>query len=66
MIKARPKGELLELEPIVRTLTYPKRWPEKNWTLAFQGNVHSLSEEDYQILAGAVRQNASNASSDIK
>jgi hypothetical protein len=53
-IKARPKGEYLELEPIVRTLEYPKRWPEANWTLAFQGNVHVLSDDDAGILEKAL------------
>jgi len=54
IIKARSKDNYLELEPIFRTLEYPKRWPEKNWTLAFQGNVHIFSDEDAKILEDAL------------
>lgn len=54
IIKARPKDGYLALEPIFRTLTYPKRWPEANWTLAFQGNVHVFSDEDAKILEDAL------------
>jgi hypothetical protein len=54
ILKARPKDKYLELEPIFRTLEYPKRWPEKNWTLAFQGNVHMFSDEDAKILEDAL------------
>lgn len=54
LIKARPAGDYLPLEDIVPTLEYPKRWPAKNWTLAFQGNVHVFSDEDYEKIVGAL------------
>ena len=44
------------VEPLVDALEYPRRWPRENWTLAFQGNVHKLSERDHALLAGAVRE----------
>ncbi len=47
IIKARPPGEYLALDDLVPTLEYPKRWPAKNWTLAFQGNVHVFNDDDY-------------------
>ena len=47
IIKARPTGDYLALDDLVPTLEYPKRWPAKNWTLAFQGNVHVFSDEDF-------------------
>ena len=47
IVKARPAGEYLALDNLVPTLEYPKRWPAKNWTLAFQGNVHVFSDEDF-------------------
>lgn len=31
-------------------LEYLKKWPEKNWTLGFQGNVHQWPEHDYQLV----------------
>ena len=47
IVKARLAGEYLALDDLVPTLEYPKRWPAKNWTLAFQGNVHVFSDEDF-------------------
>jgi hypothetical protein len=43
-------------EPIAKLMEYTKRWPEKNWTLAFQGNVHQISEADYKIIRDAIDQ----------
>ena len=54
IIKARPPGEYLELEELVPSLEYPKRWPAKNWTLAFQGNVHVFSDEDFDKIVSAL------------
>jgi len=31
-------------------LSYFKKWPEKHWRLAFQGNVHILPDQDHAIL----------------
>ena len=53
---ARPPGDYLPMEDIVHTLLYPKRWPPQHWTLAFQGNVHVLSDGDYGLIADALRQ----------
>jgi hypothetical protein len=39
-------------------MTYTKRWPAENWTLAFQGNVHELSDEDAELVEAAVRRAA--------
>lgn len=55
IVYARDKGLYLPMETIVHTLTYPKRWPPQHWTLAFQGNVHVLSDEDYDIIYDALR-----------
>ncbi len=33
---------------------YAAKWPEKNWTLAFQGNVHEIGEGDYQLIRTAI------------
>lgn len=51
---ARPKGEYLPMESIVHALEYPKRWPPEHWTLAFQGNVHVLSDADFELIAEAL------------
>ncbi len=52
MVSARPAGDYLPLTPLILALEYPKRWPAANWTLAFQGNVHVLSDADFDIIAG--------------
>lgn len=48
----------IDAEPVARQMTHAKKWPEKNWTLAFQGNVHNVPAEDYELirelLAGAI------------
>ena len=41
-------------EPIARLMAYVAKWPEANWTLAFQGNVHEIGETDYQLIRDAV------------
>lgn len=35
-------------------LKYLKKWPAKYWKLGFQGNVHEIPEEDYEILKGGL------------
>ena len=52
IVKARPAGEYLPLDGLVHSLEYPKRWPAANWTLAFQGNVHVLNDDDFDKIAG--------------
>ena len=56
LVYARPAGDYLPLDSIVHALTYPKRWPPEHWTLAFQGNVHVLSDADYDLIAEALRE----------
>lgn len=41
-------------------LQYLKKWPEKNWTLGFQGNVHLWPEADFQLVKGLFEQQPSN------
>lgn len=50
----RAKDEYVSMADLVLTLEYPKRWPAEHWTLAFQGNVHVLSDADYEIIAEAL------------
>jgi hypothetical protein len=48
--KARPKGGYLKVEDFLDQYEYARRWPVKNWTLAFQGNVHRLGDADYKLI----------------
>ena len=55
-VLARPKGEYVPVESFIHELTYAKRWPAEHWTLAFQGNVHTLDESDYQLIHNALQE----------
>lgn len=50
LIKARDMDDYLPVQSFIEQYDYAKRWPVKNWTLAFQGNVHRLSEADYELI----------------
>lgn len=52
--QARDEGNYLPVEDFLASYEYAKRWPVANWTLAFQGNVHRLSEADYQLIHGLI------------
>jgi hypothetical protein len=51
-------GDFVHAEPLAREMAYTKRWPAENWTLAFQGNVHELSDADADLIERAVRRAA--------
>ena len=51
----RDVGDYVPMLDLVPSLEYPKRWPAEHWTLAFQGNVHVLSDEDFEIIEHAVK-----------
>lgn len=53
-----PDADFVAAEGIARRMTYTKKWPEKNWTLAFQGNVHEIDEDDFQIIRDAIAAHA--------
>lgn len=50
LIEARAEGQYLPVADFIDQYDYAKRWPAANWTLAFQGNVHRLSEQDYLLV----------------
>jgi hypothetical protein len=41
-------------EGIARRMRYASKWPAANWTLAFQGNVHEIGEDDFALIRDAV------------
>lgn len=49
------EDDWIDAEPVARQMTYAKKWPAKNWTLAFQGNVHNVPEEDYELIHGLLK-----------
>ena len=47
-------GTYVDAKAIVPHLEYVKRWPPQHWHLAFQGNVHLFSEEDFSFVEGEI------------
>ena len=39
-------------------MVYATKWPAENWTLAFQGNVHEIGNDDYELIRRAVATSA--------
>jgi hypothetical protein len=56
-----PAGQFVPAVTLLERLEYPRRWPREHWHLAFQGNVHSLSPEDFQTIEEALRAAAGSA-----
>jgi EVE domain-containing protein len=57
-----PEGEYVAAEPIARKMSYVAKWPAANWTLAFQGNVHEIGDDDFNLIRDAIAAHASAAS----
>jgi hypothetical protein len=47
-------GDFVDAEPLARQLAHVRKWPPDHWTLAFQGQVHQIPEEDYVLIRTAV------------
>jgi hypothetical protein len=48
------EGSWVDAEPIARQMEYARKWPAENWTLAFQGNVHSIGASDFGLIQQAI------------
>ena len=42
-----PSSEFVKAFDLLPALEWVKKWPIANWQLAFQGNVHMLSDQDF-------------------
>ncbi len=51
---ALAKDDFVPAEGIARKMAYASKWPAEHWTLAFQGNVHLIPEEDYRLIREAI------------
>ena len=47
--------KFLDAREIGPRLEYVKRWPPERWNLAFQGNLHILPKNDFELLEGEIR-----------
>jgi hypothetical protein len=48
------EDDFLPAEGVARRMTYVSKWPVENWTLAFQGNVHEIGQDDYELIREAM------------
>jgi hypothetical protein len=49
-----PISDAVPAEPIARRMAYVAKWPAGNWTLAFQGNVHEINEDDFRLIRDGI------------
>jgi hypothetical protein len=52
------EADFVPAEPIARQMAYVRKWPAANWTLAFQGNVHVIESNDYELIRSAIATSA--------
>lgn len=48
--------DFVPAEGVARRMEYVAKWPAANWTLAFQGNVHEVGEDDYRLIRDAIEE----------
>lgn len=58
---ALPEDEFVPAQELARQMVYARKWPAENWTLAFQGNVHNIPKEDYELIRGALERASKEA-----
>ncbi|HVB96818.1 MAG TPA: EVE domain-containing protein [Chloroflexota bacterium] len=49
-----PAGDFVAAVALLPELQFVKKWPAANWHLAFQGNVHTLSNADFATIESAI------------
>ncbi len=49
------EDNFIDAEPVARQLKYVSKWPAKNWTLAFQGNIRPVDDEDFATIELAIQ-----------
>lgn len=47
-------ASFVSAEDLLPSLDWVKKWPASHWQLAFQGNVHVLSDRDFGIIEAAI------------
>ena len=61
--EALPTGEFVTSESVRSQLQFIKKWPEQHWKLAFRGNVHPLSAEDFETIEAAIAERSKTLAS---
>ncbi len=47
--------QYLDVKEIAPRMQYPKKWPPEHWRLAFQGNLHQIPREDYDLIVSEMK-----------
>jgi predicted RNA-binding protein len=47
--------QYLDVKEIAPRMQYPRKWPPEHWRLAFQGNLHRIPQEDYELIVSEMR-----------
>ena len=47
--------DYLDVKGLAPAMQYTKKWAPEYWRLAFQGNLHRIPREDYDMLVGEMR-----------
>jgi hypothetical protein len=47
--------QFVSAESLLPDLEWVKKWPPSHWQLAFQGNVHVLSDGDFAVIENAIK-----------
>ena len=47
--------QYLDVKEIAPRMQYPKKWPPEHWRLAFQGNLHQIPPEDYDLIVSEMK-----------
>ncbi len=48
-------GQYLDVKEIAPRMQYTKKWPAEHWHLAFQGNLHQIPQEDYDLITSEMK-----------
>ena len=56
--------EAVPAEPLAHHMKHVSKWPAKNWTLAFQGNVHKIDVDDFALIESALQTSVGDRAAD--
>jgi predicted RNA-binding protein len=47
--------QYLDVKEIAPRMAYTKKWPAEHWRLAFQGNLHQIPAEDFEMIVSEMK-----------
>jgi len=60
-----PAGQFVSALSILSDLEFVKKWPSAHWHLAFQGNVHTLSAQDFAVIERAIERRGTDSAAQV-